>query len=267
MKKILLLSSFITVIALIVISTSNTTNANSVSPNNGTAGAPADGGGLTCTSCHAGTATTSTATIITSNIPASGYVAGTTYSISVTMSGAAAYGFEMTPQTSTSNVGLGTWIAGAGTSVSTKYIKQSVKKTGASAVWTFSWTAPATATTVTFYGAFNYANNNNTTSGDIVKKSSVTYFASTTGIEENQNDLTVSLYPNPTTEEIHISSSEFLKEGKIVTIDGKICKVISEYELITKTILVNDLPGGVYFLNTTSNEGKTHSLKFIKNQG
>lgn len=265
MKKTLLLISSITITALALLSNINSTDANSVSPNNGTAGAPMDFSGQTCTSCHAGTATTSTATIITSNIPASGYVAGTTYSVSVTMTGAAAYGFEMTPQTAISNVGLGTWIAGAGTSVSTKYIKQSVKKTGASAVWTFSWTAPATATTVTFYGAFNYANNNNTSSGDIIKKSSVTYFASTTGISEKQNDATICIFPNPTTEELHISSSEFLNEGKIYNIEGKISKVISEYELITKTISVLDLPKGIYFLNTTSEEGKTHSLKFIKN--
>lgn len=265
MKKILLLVSTMTIGGLIFLSNLNSSDASASNPIDGAAGAPMDNSGQTCTSCHAGTATTSTATIITSDIPSSGYVGGTTYSITVTMTGAAAYGFEMTPQTATSNVGLGTWIAGAGTTVSNKYIKQSAKKTGTSAVWTFSWTAPTTATSVTFYGAFNYANNNNSTSGDIVKTSSVTYFASTTAIDENQKDITVSLFPNPTTEELHIFSSEFLKDGKIITADGKICKIISEYELITKTILVNDLKDGVYFLNTTSENGKTRSSKFIKN--
>ncbi|MCD6019546.1 MAG: hypothetical protein K0S53_2667 [Bacteroidetes bacterium] len=264
MKKTLLLVSLITITALALLSNLNTIDASASLPNNGTAGAPADGGGATCTGCHAGTATQTTG-VISSDIPGSGYVGGTTYNFTVTMSGAAAYGFEMTPQTATSNVGLGTWIAGVGTGVSTKYIKQSAKKTGASATWTFKWTAPATATTVTFYGAFNYANNNNTTSGDIIKKSSVTYFANTTGIAEHKNAAIIVLFPNPTTEELHISSSGFLKEGKILSVDGKISKIISEYELISKTISVRDLQEGIYFLNITSEDGRTSSSKFIKN--
>lgn len=263
MKKLILLVSCFTVTAIAVLSNLNSTNANSMSPNDGNAGAPADNAGQTCTGCHGGTATQTTG-VISSDIPGSGYIGGATYNFSVTMSGSAAYGFEMTPQTATSNVGLGTWIAGTGSAVSNKYIKQSIKKTGTSAVWAFQWTAPLTATTVTIYGSFNYANNNGSSSGDIIKKSSVTYFASTTGIKENyiSNSL-LSVFPNPTTETLYVMSNEQFNQGTIYSIDGKLVKTISEQELLSKTISVTDLEHGLYYLQVSS-EGKNLNAKFLK---
>lgn len=263
MKKILLLSSTITVLSIALFSSLNTTNASSSLPPNATAGAPADAGGATCTNCHAGTATQTTG-VISSDIPGSGYIGGTTYNFTVSMSGAAAYGFEMTPQTATSNVGLGTWIAGTGTGVSGKYIKQSAKKTGASATWTFQWTAPTTATTVTFYGAFNYANNNFNDNGDIIKTSSVTYVANTTGINETISYLPVSIFPNPTTDNIHLASSEAFDKGMIYSIDGKLAKMITEQELAFKTISVSELSNGLYYLHISSDNGKVYTSKFVK---
>jgi hypothetical protein len=263
MKKILLLSSTITALSIALFSSLNTTNASSSLPPNATAGAPADAGGATCTNCHGGTATQTTG-VISSDIPGSGYVAGTTYNFTITMSGAAAYGFELTPQTATSSTGLGTWIAGTGTSISGKYIKQSSKKTGASATWTFQWTAPATATTVTFYGAFNYANNNNNANGDIIKTSSITYAANTTGINENNAFLSISIFPNPTTENIHLASSEMFDKGMIYSMDGKLVKMIPEQELAFKTISVSELSNGVYYLNISSDNGKVYTSKFEK---
>ena len=175
MKKTVLISSVLTTSIIALLAFQNSTDANSSNPNNGNAGAPMDNAGQTCTSCHGGIATQTTG-VIFSDIPVSGYVAGSTYNFTVAMTGAAAYGFEITPQTSTSNTGLGTFISGINSTVSTKYIKHSNKITGTSAIWTFQWTAP-TASTVTFYGAFAYANNNFSSSGDIIKTSSVSYTA------------------------------------------------------------------------------------------
>lgn len=265
MKKTLLLSLFLSCIIVVLLSDANSTNANSGSPPIGRAGAPMDNAGLTCASCHSGSSVTQTTGVISTDIPSSGYIAGTTYNFTVTMSGAGAYGFEMTPQTATSNVGLGTWIAGVGTNISTKYIRQSAKKTGTNAVWTFKWVAPSTATLVTFYGAFNYANNNGNTAGDIIKTSSVTVLANTTGVTENIKDIVVSIFPNPTNEQLHISSLELLKEGEILNSEGTLIKVISGYELTTKIISVTELPKGLYFLKITPANSKTVSSKFIKN--
>ncbi len=263
MKKLLLLTSCFTITTIAVISNLNSTNASSVLPNDGNAGAPADNAGQTCTSCHGGTATQTTG-VISSDIPTSGYIGGTTYNFSVTMSGSAAYGFEMTPQTATSNVGLGTWIAGTGSAVSNKYIKQSMKKTGTSAVWAFQWTAPLTATLVTFYGTFNYANNNNALSGDIIKKSSVTYSADVTSLNENSITHLISVFPNPTTEMLHIVSNELFDRGNIYSIEGKLVKTVPEQELLSKTISVSQLTNGLYYLQIVS-KGKNLVTKFSKN--
>jgi len=263
MKKFLLLSS-ITVLSLALISTLNTTNASSSLPPDATAGAPADNGGATCTNCHGGTAVTQTTGVISSDIPGSGYIGGTTYNFTVSMSGAAAYGFELTPQTATSNAGLGTWIAGTGSSISGKYIKQSSKKTGASATWSFQWTAPTTATTVTFYGAFNYANNIGGSAGDVIKTSSVTYIANTTGVSENNNIIAASIFPNPTSETLHVAATETFSQGMIYGLDGKLAKTISKQELISKTITVSELPSGVFYLHISAESNKIYYTKFIK---
>lgn len=264
MKKILLLSAVFTILSIALISTLNTTTASSSSPPNANAGAPADAAGATCAGCHTGSAVTQTTGVISSDIPASGFIGGTTYNFTVTMSGAAAYGFEMTPQTATSPVGLGTWIAGVGTAVSTKYIK-SPKKTGASATWAFQWIAPATATTVTFYGAFNYANNNNGSGGDVIKTSSVTYLANSTGIDDSSTSNTlISVFPNPSASVLHITSPSVFEKGFIYSINGSLIKTISEIELINKTIDIADLSNGNYYLSLSSSN-KTYTSKFVKN--
>lgn len=264
MKKIILASSLLTICILAIVSTTISTTASSTLPNNATAGAPADNAGQTCASCHGGSAVTVTTGVISTNIPGSGFIGGTTYSVSVTMSGASAYGFELTPQTATSNVGLGTWIAGTGSSISGKYIKQTTKKTGATAVWTFSWTAPATATAVTFYGAFNYANNNGTSTGDVIKKSSVSFLANTTSISETDNTVLFSVFPNPTTDVLHVTSEGMFNQGNIYSLDGKLVKNISEHELASKAITVAMLTNGTYFLHLMSND-KPLITKFSKN--
>jgi len=120
----------------------------------GYTGSPGDGNN--CTSCHGGTATTS-AGWITSNVPASGYVPGTTYQVTATnsLSGSGKYGFEVSPQNA-SGTQLGTLIAGTGSQLvgNGKYVTHT-NATIANNSWTFNWTAPAAGTgDVTFYGAF-----------------------------------------------------------------------------------------------------------------
>lgn len=268
MKKVLLISSSIIVITLTAIFVSPSSNASSSSPPNATAAAPADASGQTCTACHGGSAVTSTTGVIFTDIPSTGYVPNATYNVTVTLAGASAYGFQLTPQTPTSNAAIGTWIAGAGTTVSGKYIKQSPKKTGASATWTFQWKAPATATTaVTFYGAFNYANNDNGQNGDLIKKSSETFtFSATAGINNivasNKEGL-VTVFPNPVVNALHVNSSLVFTKGSIYSVEGKLIKEINLSDLNNKVINVEDLSAGVYNLIVNSDKGNK-VCKFIK---
>ncbi len=122
-------------------------------------GSPGDGSN--CSSCH-GSAATTTAGQITSNIPASGYVPGQTYQITATnpLTGSGKFGFEVSPQ-NVAGTQLGTLSAGTGSKLvgGTKYVTQSSSNSSTSS-WTFGWVAPAAGTgQVTFYGAFarNYS--------------------------------------------------------------------------------------------------------------
>lgn len=236
MKKtslIVVLTLFIGVMS--VIYSSNNSIANSANPPDGNTGATMDNFGQECTYCHGGGASSINA-IISSDIPPTGYLAGVTYNFTVTMNGAAAYGFEISPQTSTSNAGVGTLIAGIGTIVSGKYIKQSIKQTGASANWNFRWTAPLTSNTVTFFGGFVYANNNNSLSGDIVKKSSVTYSPNTTGIEQLSLSNPLILYPNPTNGAFSVEYTLLNSEDVSITITDNLGRSVYVTEIKSQSI-------------------------------
>lgn len=113
------------------------------------------GDGKNCTQCHGGSASPVTGWI-TSDIPAEGYTAGTTYNLTVTVSGSGHKGFEVSPQ-NTAGDQLGTLIAGSGSNLTggTKYVTHNSDPTSNPATWTFQWMAPAAGTgEVTFFGAF-----------------------------------------------------------------------------------------------------------------
>jgi hypothetical protein len=156
---------------------SNTALSNTGGAPAGRAGDPA-GGSQTCrNSCHSsGPAPIAQTGWITSNIPVSGYTAGSTYTITatITRAGHSKFGFEVSPQ-STAGVVKGTLTVTSSqthlTSGNTNYITQSSTGTSGtgSKSWTFNWTAPATGQgPVTFYGAFNATNSNNSDTGDSI---------------------------------------------------------------------------------------------------
>ncbi len=175
MKRHLLINSIslITIISLSL--TTQFAMTQSGGPGGGHTGSPGDGN-LTCNTvgCHTGSATTTIAGWITSNVPVSGYVPGQTYTITATatLASSVRFGFQISPQSSTGTY-LGTLIVTDPTHtqiVSTKYIEhKSAGTVGTSGfhTWTFNWIAPSAGTgTVTFYGAFNCSNNNGGSSGD-----------------------------------------------------------------------------------------------------
>lgn len=144
----------------------------------GKTGSPGDNG-ATCTDCHTGTAQTQS-NWITSTIPAEGYTPGQTYQITATgiHSGVVKFGFELTAEDifgSKSGIFAvidpnRTRLANAGKSVT--HQSAGTTPTGNSNIWTVNWTAP-TSGTVRFYAAFNAANGNGTTSGDVIYTSSL----------------------------------------------------------------------------------------------
>jgi len=148
----------------------------------GKSGSPGDGGN-TCTDCHSGTAQTQSGWI-TTNIPAEGFTAGETYTITATgtHSGVAKFGFELTAEnTSGSKVGMFTITEPgrtkpANSNHSVTQTSGGTSVSGNTATWTMDWTAPALSPSVVkFYAAFNAANGNGMTSGDIIYTSVATY--------------------------------------------------------------------------------------------
>lgn len=200
MKKSLLTFSIVTTIVVLLCS-KNTTGKLTGAPG-AYSNDPASSNN-NCTACHSGTATiNNNIGNITTNIPSSGYVPGTTYTITanVTYSGKTRFGFEVTPQNSAGTQKGAIIITDAINTkiVNTKYVTHtSAGNTGSgSRSWSFNWTAPATGSgTVTFYGVLLVGNNNNSDTGDLTYKTTYSVAeAVASGVNEleaNTNALTV----------------------------------------------------------------------------
>lgn len=196
----------------------------------GNTGAPGEWGGRTCANpaCHSGSASFQ-AGMISSDIPATGFIPGDTYMISGTVSetGRTKYGFEISPQDSSGNL-LGS--LSVINSVETKFTNQGKSIThtaggntapGGSKTWSFSWTAPSDGTDfVTFWGAFNAANRDNTSSGDIIYRSLLSVEKDTSIISAlRKEDLAkIYIYPNPFIHELTVSIPEKLEERATILI-------------------------------------------------
>lgn len=141
-------------------------------------------GGHTCTDCHSGTAQPKVGWI-TSNIPVEGYTPGTTYTITATgtFSGVNKFGFELTAEDPFGSK-IGTFsitdpsrtkLANANSSVT--HTSSGTSVSGNSSTWSMNWTAPSSPSpsVIKFYAAFNAANGNGSTSGDVIFTSSVSY--------------------------------------------------------------------------------------------
>ncbi len=222
-------------------------------------GSPLDG--ISCTQCHGGTASSQTGWI-SSDIPASGYIAGQTYTIIATgtHSGAVKMGFELTSETSSAKTGTFTIT----NTTETKMISANDAVTNTSSgntassgtkSWTIDWTAPAQGTgDVDFYAAFNAANGNGSTTGDIIYTSSLLAQENiSSNINDNENKI-LSIYPNPTTDFINISTEA--NTAKIYDIKGNIVNNYSN----TSKIDLSGFNNGIYFIKIDNNK----SLKFIK---
>ncbi|NTW31126.1 MAG: T9SS type A sorting domain-containing protein [Bacteroidetes bacterium] len=183
-------------------------------------GSPGDG--QNCANCHGGTSS-NVAGWITSDIPGTGYIAGSTYHITVTVTGIGSKGFEVSPQ-NTSGVLQGTLIAGTGTHLigSGKYVTQSSSSSSNPKTWSFQWTAPVAGTgNVTFYGAFAVTMS--------VTKLSTLLVQENTGVGLNEiSENEVSFFPNPVKDLISVKYSLNCYSTVLInlySIDGK--KIIS----------------------------------------
>jgi len=275
LKKTLILGTAFGFVGLIAINSTSSTSANGTGAPSARTGSPGDG--MNCSGCHTGSAVNTIPGVISSDIPASGYIPGTTYTITATISatGINKFGFEISPQSAT-GVKKGTMVITGGTTTqlitSGKYITHKTAGTAGTGTktWSFNWIAPAAGSgSLTFYGAFVLANGNNANSGDQVRLStlSVSENTATTGLEElalSADDMNV--YPNPARDFVTIN---VLSAGKadvrIFDLAGREVRTITDYNLSSSQgISVSDLPQGMYVMRISNERGEV--LKKIVKQ-
>lgn len=242
---------------------------------NGYSGSPGDSGNY-CSTCHNGTnATTSynNTSTISSNIPASGYALGQTYTITVTPnSSAPKHGFEITAEkydsTNDQHIKIGGFTAVSGEThypgAAGEALTHDTPIT--SGVWSFDWTAPSTSQgTITFYAAINAVNGDGAAydTGDFPITTSLAVNEATASIVEAQSFF--KLQSNPVQDTIILDFDSVLANGEYAIYDltGKLIKkdtFINIDNLIIDTI---KLSKGLHILKVKA--GKLiQEIKFIK---
>jgi len=208
--------------------------------------------GSNCTSCHGGTPTISL-NWITSNIPVTGYVAGTTYQITATnsLTGSGKYGFEVTAENSMGTK-VGTLAAGTNNHLvgNGKYVTHNQANTTTN-TWTFNWTAPAASTgTVIFYGAFAKDNPGPVTLSQMV------VVPSNVGIGDMNQAMEMTVGPNPCQGEFLISNLDSsVDEIFVLDMQGKEVYKNTNPESANGALQVNlgDIKKGLYTVNMLAN--------------
>jgi hypothetical protein len=232
-----------------------------------------------CTSCHGGRAV-KVSGWITSNIPATGYTPGQTYTITTTNTEAdgTRFGFEVSPQNTAGDL-LGTLVitdtaqtqlVGQGKYIT--YTANGVDGFFGAKTWNFNWIAPPKGTKdVTFYGAYN-SNFEGHKDGDKTFVSSLTVKeVGSIGVADVAGIVNVfSMFPNPANDHIYIQID--LNEPSNLLIDiadisGKQLTIIAQekqtgkYE---KQFNTQSLPNGNYFVRVFAN-GKMTTQKLAIN--
>jgi len=84
------------------------------------------------------------------------------------------------------------------------------------------------------------------------------------GIDEQANNIYLSIYPNPVTSQLTLNTNEKTNSINIIDISGKVVKTIPiAIDTTTNTIDVSNLTKGIYFLQVQT-ENDIVSVKFIK---
>ena len=247
-------------------------HTNSAGAPAGNTGSPSDGQTCARSGCHAGGPAVSNEVIdVSSDIPPSGYIGGTTYNIMFTMTkaGAQKFGFQLSAQ-DYSGAGLGTLIAGSGTQiVGSKYITHTPNGTavsGGTKTWNFQWTAPtAGANSVDVYYAGNFTNSSGTSAGDVIVSGSISFPEFALGISDAQLEL-LSVYPNPVIDQIYVAAKDVDEEILITMFDVQGRKVLEEKHNGGADIKVDvkskSLNTGVYFFQLQV-DGKSTIKKLL----
>ena len=277
MKQFLLFSGALTAIAVATLLNSPEAHTRSAGAPAQTAGAP-DGGNQTCakSGCHSGSAVDRD-NMISTTIPAGGYIPGETYTIQIgTSEGTVSkWGFQATVQNAAGDLQGSYIITNSGQtqfptqgSNANKYITHTsagnTTSTLGSKSWSFDWIAPAAGTgDVAIYCTVNASNNGGNSSGDLIFKDILSVSENiSTSIQLEKAENLYTIFPNPSSG-MHIKvnipeQTEFAVYNAL----GK--KVITkQLEQGLQQLDVSDLPAGLYFA-WIETEGKKQMKRFVR---
>ncbi len=214
--------------------------------------------GTSCGSCH-GSKNTAT-TVSLTGLPTA-YVPGQSYALTFTVA-------NTTKVYAGCNIAAsaGTFTAGTGTQLMGSQITHTAPKAAVSGVTTFtcSWTAPATAGSVTFNAAGNAVNFNNGDSGDQWNTTSISIGAVPASINDVQ-PIAAICYPNPANDVVIVKG--ITAEAKAIVLHnvyGQTIVPTYTFENDVCKVDCNNLTPGLYFLSAVAN-GQMIRASFTKN--
>lgn len=138
--------------------------------------------------------------------------------------------------------------------------------------WVFKWTAPAASTgPVTFYYAYNTADNNDQATGDVIYKGNVTINPEFNGVNDLSNTVAdLKVFPNPVSSEFGLSfeaKENADMKADVYSLNGTLVKNLFDETIQTGSVNrifnVNDLAAGVYMVKLASGDGFV-TQKFFK---
>jgi len=274
MKKALLIGgSLLLMCSMIFLDTTGTLSNPNGAPASNT-GAPGDLN-QTCarSGCHNGTATDRDG-MITTNIPSTGYIAGQTYTItvSITQSGISKWGFQLSPQTVSGDLvgsmqltdATRTRFVGTGNKYVTHTTAGNAGAAGTTS-WNINWTAPAAGTgEFSFYASVMAANGNGNNSGDLVFKDNLTVTEDvTSNLNQVENVYAPFAFPNPVDgNDLNLTVPTNIEKVMLYDLHGRLWLEIPNARLETKFSLnIASIPAGVYLLKMSS--GSTEYMQRI----
>jgi hypothetical protein len=248
-------------------------------PSAGKTGAPGENN---CTQCHTGTAQSgagvNTVVMTEGANVVTNYTPGTVYNVAISIANPSTInGFQIVALNgSNAQAGTITIIPSSGTQLKNgasgkKYVTHTLAG-NVQSTWAFQWTAPASNVgNVTFYLATNKTNAQDNDSGDAIFLSQHIY-GSVAGIEENQNNISLELGYQSSTNSLVVNYTA-LAAGEsslnLVDLNGK--SVFNESIGTTEigenkkaVRLPNDLQSGVYIAHLNVNNNFTSKKVYIQ---
>ncbi|HLP50183.1 MAG TPA: choice-of-anchor V domain-containing protein [Chitinophagales bacterium] len=271
MNKKLLFSFFF--IALIASLNIKTANSDPQKPPVGASGDPLTGKTCAQNGCHPSPAQAVPATgegALTLNIGTGNpttpltngfaYTPGTTYNIGFGItSSTGRYGFQMSSlNANNQQAGKFAVTTSSNTQLDSAggfyYIGH--RNAGNNKNWVYKWTAPANGGPVTLYYAYNTADNNGESSGDVIYNGSVTLTAPSVGIASISEKLSgLNVFPNPINNQFSMSfnlNEASRVSAQLYSLDGKEVQELMNEKVtngdFNRPFDVSALPSGIYLM-------------------